>query len=397
MGLSLRGKLLSTLVAAVIATLVADTSLLLAEIDYRISNTNYTLSQGSIVPNNNTTYLYNYDRLRLRTDYTKDTFFVTIIGDAVNYLSNEYINSLSFEYTKQLESDTPFNTQTTFHDYGDGTVYARLYRVYAGYEDEHNRALLGLQNITMGVGRLWTPTNLFNPRNTYALEPDEVFGVAALSYTRHLNPTTDLTVVFSQKADHSFKYGASLKSFLGFGDMAINIVNSDETLTVGYELEGNLGETGIEVRSEGAYIKNSAIINEPGKETEEEFFQGILGADYGFENGITVVGEALYSSKSFDFNEVLLNISSEIAPNLVLSQFYLGATISYTFNLLFDGSLTYIESFNDENSRFILPTMSYTLNDYNTFTLGAMLQYGPQGSEFGSFANTYYFKYKLSF
>jgi len=142
-------------------------------------------------------------------------------------------------------------------------VYAKLYRLYAGYEDEENRVVVGLQNITMGVGHLWTPTNLFNPRNTYALEPDEVFGVAAISYTRHFSPTTDLSIVASQKANRSFKYAASLKGFLEFGDVAANVVSSDETLMLGYEVEGNLGDTGVEVRSEGAYIRNSAIIVNP--------------------------------------------------------------------------------------------------------------------------------------
>ncbi len=374
------------------------TTSLYADLDYRVTNTNFTISQGSIDPTIDTTYLYNYNRLRLRADYTQDAFFVTMIGDGVNYLGHNYINSPSFEYIKLLKSDTPFKTQTSFYDYDKGTVYAKLYRLYAGYEDENNRVVLGLQNITMGVGRLWNPTNLFNPRNTYALEPDEVFGVAGISYTRHLSTTADITVVASQKADHSFKYAASLKAFIEFGDVAVNIVSSDETLMLGYELEGNLGETGVEVRSEGAYIKNSAIVtNILGDTTTEEFYQGIVGADYGFENGITIVGEALYSSKAFGYDEVLLNINSEIVPNLVLSKFYLGGTVSYAFNLFLDGSLTYIESFNDLNSRFVSPAVTYTFNDYNTFTLGAMLQHGADGSEFGSFENTYYFRYELSF
>ena len=380
------------------AVLSLFSSLLLADLEYRVTNTNFTLSQGSLDPRVDTTYLYNYNRLRLRSDYTQDNFFVTFIGDGVNYLGHDYVNSLTFEYIKQQKSDTPFKTQTSYYDYYEGSVYAKLYRLYAGYEDEDNRVVLGLQNITMGVGRIWTPTNLFNPRNTYGLEPDEVFGVAGISYTRHFSSTADLTVVASQKADHSFKYAASLKGFLAFGDIAANVVSSDETLMIGYELEGNLGETGVEVRSEGAYIKNSAIITNPQGTTESKsFYQGIVGADYGFENGITLVGEALYSSEKFSYGEVLLNINSEIVPNLVLSNFYLGATVSYAFNLFLDGSLTYIESFNDQNSRFISPILNYTLNDYNTLSLGAMLQFGPQGSEFGSFENTYYFRYELSF
>ena len=381
--------------AAVFASILLSTALC-ADLEYTITNTNFTLSQGSIDPRVDQRYLYNYDRLRLRSDYTYENYFMTFIGDGVNYFGHEYINTFDFEYIRQLESDTPFKTETTYSDYYEGTLYAKLYRFYGGYEDENNRIALGLQNITIGVGRLWNPTNLFNPRNTYALEPDETFGVAALAYTRHLSETADLRVVVSQKKDHTFKYAGSLKAFLEFGDVGLNVVKSDETLMVGYELEGNLAETGIEVRSEGAYIKNSALKTFYAEKTEE-FFQGLLGGDYGFENGVTLIVEGLYSSKKFHYQDVLLNLKSEISPNLTMSQFYLGSSITYDFNIFLNGALTYIESFNDKNSRFISPTLTYTFNDFNTFVLGAMIQNGPKKSEFGQFENTYYFKYQLAF
>ncbi len=86
-----------------------------------------------------------------------------------------------------------------------------------------------------------------------------------------------------------------------------------------------------------------------------------------------------------------------MSPNLLYLHFYMATTLSYSFNLFLDASLLYIESFNDQNSRFISPIITYILNDYNTFTLGAMLTCGSKSSEFGMFSNTYYFNYKLSF
>ena len=368
---------------------------LYADFDHTVNNTNFTISQGSILPNDNETYVYNYNRLRFRGDYTDDYIFSTIIADSVNYLGHDYANSNSFEYVKRLKADVPFKTQTTFHDYYEGSTYAKLYRLYGGYEDDKNRVVLGLQNITMGVGRIWTPTNLFNPKNTYALEPDETYGVAALSYTRHLNETSQISVVASQRADHSFKYAAKYKSFLEYGDFGINLIRSNDTKMIGYELEGDLSNTGVEVRSEGAYIQHD--LKTMNSEEEKEFFQGILGADYGFENGVSIVLEALYSSKEFSYQEIFLNLDSEIFSNLVYSSLYTAVSLSYSFNIYLDASFLYIESYNNQNSRFISPTLTYTLNDYNAFMLGAMIQNGPGGSEFGDLENLYYFKYSLSF
>ena len=368
---------------------------LYGDFDYTVNNTNFSISQGSLLPNEDERYLYNYDRLRFRGDYRDENIFATIIADGVNYLGDEYTDSNSFSYVKLSKADTPFRAQTGFYDYGDGSGYAKLYRLYGGYEDSENRTVLGLQNISMGVGRIWTPSNLFNPKNSYALEPDETFGVAALSYTRHLDDTSSLTVVASQKHDNSFKYAARYKAFLELADIGVNLISSDKTEMAGYELEGDLADTGIELRSEGAYIKSR--LKTVGGEEDKEFFQGIIGADYGFENGITLVFEALYSSETFTYEEMFLNFDSDISSDLVYSDCYTGLTLWYSVNIFLDASILYVESFKGENSRFVSPSLTYTLNDNHSFVIGAMVQNGGSTGEFGNLDNTYYLKYALSF
>jgi len=366
-------------------TLILFTTLLQAEFDYTIQNTNFTLSQKDI---------YNYDRLRLDLGYSNENYFYKLIADGVNYIGKNYINSNEFSLKKLLKSDTPFKTQTSFYTYNDGSIYAKIYRLYGGYEDEKNHIILGLQNITMGVGRLWTPTNLFNPKNIYAIEADEVFGVMALSYTRYLNDTSKITITSSIKEDKTLKYAARYKAFLDYLDLGLDFIYSDNTKMIGYELEGNLADTGIEVRSEGAYITSKLDSNNE----DIDFFQGIIGADYGFVNGINIVIEGLYSTKKFKYQEIYANINSDILGNLTYSNFYAGATLSYAFNIFLDASLLYIESFNDKNTRFVSPTLTYTLNDYNTFMLGALIQSAKDESEFALFKNNrYYFNYKFSF
>ena len=370
-----------------------------ADLEHTVTNTNFTISQPAVDPRDDTQYLYNYNRTRIRSDYTQGDYFMTFIGDGVNYLGHEYLISSSFAYLSSQDADTPFKTQSRAYDYYEGQLNFKLYRLYGGYEDGDNRVAVGLQNITMGVGRFWNPTNLFNPRNPYALEPDEVFGVAAVSYVRHINATTDLRVVVSQRADRSLKYAATLKGLLDYGDAALDVIYSDDTVMFGYELEANLAETGIELRSEGAYIVNSAVAGGVSSAEAEEsaFFQGIVGADYGFENGATLIIEALYSSETFSYEQLLANLGSEILPNMVLSNFYAAMSMSYTLNLFLDGSVSYIESFNEEHSRFISPLLSYTIDDYNTMSIGALIQSGSNSSEFGMFDNSYYLRYELSF
>ena len=369
---------------------------LFAELKWSVENSNFLLSQASYVPLEDEQYTFDYNRLRIRVDWQQENFFATAIGDGVSYLGSDFVNSLSFGYLKFIHSDTPFKTQTSFNDFDDGAVYAKLYRLYAGYDNGKSRVVAGLQNINIGVGHIWTPSNLFNPKNTYALEPDETFPVLALYGSHYVTENSQLYGAVSQREDHSFKYAGGYKHTFESTEISLNVIHSEQTTMFGYTIVGDLSDTGVEVRSEGAYIESTLPVL-GSSEQEVDFFQGLVGADYSFQNGLNVTVEGLYSSKAFTYLDAISNLNSELNGNMTLSHFYLGTMISYDFNIYLSGALLYIESFNDSNSRFVSPTLTYTLNDNNQFDLGALIQGGPSDSEFGMFGNTYYLKYVLSF
>lgn len=358
---------------------ILGTTTLFAEIDFKTENTNITLKEDR--------YTYNYDRLRFRLDWEQESYFATMIADGVNYLGQNYIDSNLFGYKQLLRSDTPFKTQTTLEHYNKGAAYAKLYRAYAGYEDEKNRVVVGLQNISMGVGRIWQPTNIYNPKNIYAIEPDETFGVMGALYTRYLDQTSHISGIVSVDRDNKLQYALRYKTFLDVADLAHDLISSDTTKMVGYEIDGSLQGSGIGVRSEGAYFDDNL----------SNFFQGIVGIDYGFEDGLTVVVETLYSSKIFSAQEVANNYDAKIAQNMVGSHFYGALSLSYPFTIYLDGSFVYIEGFDGERSRFISPQLTYTLNDYNSITISAMLYDTDKASTYSGDLNRYYLKWSLSF
>ncbi|MFT7859996.1 MAG: hypothetical protein ABXS93_03570 [Sulfurimonas sp.] len=354
--------------------LVLFCSLLSAEIYQKVENTNFTIHEKN--------YTYNYDRLRLRLDWQDQRLFATVIADGVNYLGEEYTDSEGFVYNKLLRSNTPFKTQTNYTDYNGGSAYAKLYRAYAGYEDGDNRVVAGLQNISMGVGRIWQVTNIYNPKNIYALEPDETYGVAGVLYTRYLSATSNLSAVISLDRNDEPRYALRYKSFLDVADVALDLVSDKSVNMVGYELEGSEPSSGIGLRSEGAYFDTNS----------SDFFQGIVGVDYGFENGVTLIAEALYSSKIFTNEETLKNYESAYLQNIVGSHYFTALSLSYPINIYLDTSCVYIEGFDGEKSRFFSPQFTYTLNDYNSFTVGMMLY--DQGTQD---LDRYFFKWLFSF
>lgn len=359
--------------------------LLALEHDLTFENTNFLVSYGGVIDQQR--YKYDYNRFRISDSITHENWFVSLIGDLQNYLGHDYINSPDYTLRRSFGPDVAFSIETNSYNYYEGEAFLRLHRAYAGYADDIQTLSFGIQKVSMGVGRIWTPTDLFNPKNSLALEPDEVFGVMALSYTHSITDLSNAMVVVSQREDKSAKFAGRLKGYLEVADVALDVVSSDDALMIGYEVEGNFFDTGAEWRCEGGYFRDNIL--------DTEFFQGILGADYGFENGLTTAVEWLYSSETFDYQTVLAR-ESGVPDNLALAHNYAGVTASYQFSLVLQGSLIFIESF-DDHSCFAGPEVEYSLADDHSLGLGAMLYCGGGESEFGMVDNAYYLHWKITF
>ena len=372
--------------------LLSTLSLSAFENEIRVENSNFTLSQASLpsllIGGEEEQYLYNYNRLRINNTLTSDGFYATAIVDIVNYLGSAYISSPEFNYMEQIRPDIPFDTYTNIHDYGDGAVYGKIHRLYAGYADEKHHITAGIQKISMGVGHIWTPTDLYNPKNSFALEPDEVFGVLALSYSYAPSALSTMQAVVSVKEDESLKYALRYKAFWDFADVGVSYIKSDDIQMIGYEIEGDFFDTGIQWRSEGGYYKSVLL--------DTEFYQAILGFDYAFTWGLNWTLEGHYSSETYDHAEQLTYYKSDLVNNLVASNFYLGTSLSYEFDLALSGSLLAVGSFDQDTSAFVAPSLTYTVNDHHQLSLGAMLNVGSDMSEFGIFGNSYYVSWKWS-
>ena len=371
-----------------IVNLLLSLSLLVsaAEHDYSLENSNFTLS--SIPYESNERVQYNYNRLRLNYKLKEDNWYLSFIGDIDNYYGKSYIDSAEYTFLRSLNADTPFNIETHAKTYGNGEVFGRIHRFNVGYVNEKHHVTFGLQKVSMGVGRIWTPTDLFNPRNPLALEPDQIYGTFALSYTYALGDLSEIMGVVAKREDNSYKYAGRIKGNVNFGDIALDLFSSNDAQMIAYEIEGNLFDTGIEWRSEGGYFKDKVL--------DKEFYQTILGLDYGFLNGITVVTEWIHSSKTYTQEELLAHQTSSLSNNRLLSKDYIGASAYYDFNLLYNGAMSMIYSTEDQSS-FISPLLTYSLSDDASIALGALLYAGDDESEFGQLNNTYYVRFKVTY
>lgn len=282
-----------------------------------------------------------YNRLRGEANFeltVQPAFFATVIVD--------------METNYQVDPDSLVNRIS-------------LYRGFAGYTGGQSRLTLGRQRVPLGVGRIWNPIDIFNPINIEAIEVDERPGTecARLEWSPGNLSTLDVTLAKDKGATR-------IKSYFEVADVAlVGLVDNDKELDIiGWELEGELLATGVELRSEGGHFYDRI--------RHESYFETIVGAEYGFQNSLNVLLEYKYNDDTkFD---------------------HLGSIIGYQISMLWNIGILGLMNL-DDDSYFLAPSVDYSLADEMNLSAGCFVYAGGSSSEYGDVANQYYAKFYVHF
>lgn len=286
-------------------------------------------------------------------------------GDTIDYNRLRADLTLEFEEYENIfakfivDNENSYNTSKNNNE-----NKTTLYRGYIKYIGKKNLLSLGRQRIPFGVGRIWNPIDIFNPVDSTAIEPGNRKGTDSLRYEYAMSELSNIDATVSKD-----KYALRIKGYTGFGDTALVVLkdNGNDTKTYGYEYSGELLDTKVELRSEGGYkvLKNG-----------KDHFDAIVGAEYSFENSLTLLGEYRYKG---------LNRTD-----------YLGTSLSYELTPLLATSFLTIYNFDDKSS-FNTLQFSYSLADDITLDLGGLFYGGSSSSEFGEFNNSCFARFFIHF
>ena len=247
---------------------------------------------------------------------------------------------------------------------------------------------IGRQRISWGSGRIWNPTDLFNPINPANFDKIEKDGADAISSRFYLGNFTDIEVVYNPVDDfHDSNYGARFRSNVKKYDFSLVGGYFDRRIVIGGDFAGNLFKAGA--RGEGIISANKDDLN-------SNFAKFILGLDYQFTS-------KLYGLIEYQFNgegkshrsdyELARLVSGEI---LNLSRNYLFLQSTYQAHPLLNTGLSLNFNLND-GSGFISGLTTYSLTENAYLSFGALLPLGSAFDEYGFYPTSVYLKSEFYF
>jgi hypothetical protein len=247
---------------------------------------------------------------------------------------------------------------------------------------------LGRQRIAWGSGRIWNPTDLFNPLNPAVISKIEKDGVDAMLVKASFGNFTDLSIVCNpQRGWDGFNSGFRFRTNMEGFDFSAMGGRFDERGVVGMDVAGSLLDAGI--RAEGIYSWDPT--NRDGA-----FTSWILGTDYQFTADAYAMieyhwnGEGSSDRSRYDLQRF---VSGDI---LSLGQEYVAAQASYLVHPLVTLNAMTMRNLND-GSGFVNASVQYSASDEIAVVVGIQAFDGSSGSEYWWYPDVVYLRADLWF
>jgi len=246
---------------------------------------------------------------------------------------------------------------------------------------------IGRQRISWGTGRIWNPTDLFNPINPVNFAKIEKDGADAVSAKFFLGSLSDIQAVWNPAEHAPSNYGIRFRSHVETFDFSLLGGYFDNAPVAGFDLAGDLGESGV--RAEFLYSGLFAS-------DVEQYAKLILGADHQFTSELYALLEYHFNgSGTSDRNAY--DIQGLFSGSVLnVARHYVAGMASYLVHPLVTLSLMGTVNLNDA-SQFYSAIATYSAADELVLGAGIQCFAGDVGDEFWYYPFTTYLKLDFYF
>jgi hypothetical protein len=318
-------------------------------------------------------YTEDLNRLRLKIEARPTESVALELQYDNEVLLGDYLDTQQFQLQKALPVDTYWNAQATYADSNDLYARHRVYRATLTGSLGATDVRIGRQRIAWGTGRFFSPLDILNPFSPIALERSERVGVDALLAEHKVDALSRASVVFAPQHDDKQSSVAALwhANVLGF-DYSVVAGRFRREHVAGVDLAGQIGDAGLR-----AELTRSRRID------GSSYTRALLGVDYAFANTLSFSGELYHDGagahdpQGYDFAALFAGRVQNVGRR------YAALYAGYEITPLLKFSNYFVANLNDR-SRYVSPSLSYSIKANLEWAVGAQLFGGRAGSEYGT-------------
>lgn len=304
------------------------------------------------------------------------------LGFEVQYdneaLLGSYLDTAQFAQLKAARPATYWDLEGNYVDSQSLLMRHRVHRGFVSLNTAEFDAYLGRQRIAWGSGRMWNPTDLFNPYNPAQLERNERTGVDAVLVEKNFSALSRLSFAYAPQRNAPASRAVRYRTNFASMDMALMAGEFRDTRVAGFEFAGRIGDAGV--YGEAAHTRPRA---------REAFTRGVLGAEYAFANTLIIGAEYYWNGEGttqrsrYDSARMFAGEIQNVAKH------YTGVHLKYDVTPLLRSENHLILN-HDDASRFFASSLVYSLSSNWDAAAGVQLFSGEADSEYGRFHNVYY-------
>lgn len=328
----------------------------------------------------------NFTRLRLRpTYYTAPRTRIALEYEITALLQSSL---LAFGEPTERTNRQLVNLHWTPIEEAHFVLTHFIDRLYLWQDFDLGTFIIGRQRIAWGSGRIWNPTDMFNPINPANFNKIEKDGADAVSLKLYLGNFTDLQFVYNPADEFRLNNGAvRFRSNFKTYDFSIMTGYFDQRIIIGGDFAGNVFKAGF---------RGEAILSANEKQFSSNFVKYIFGLDYQFNPKFYGLVEYHYNGegqKDKQDYELERLLAGEIL-NLNKSYLYLLAT--YFVHPLISSSFGYNANLID-GSGFVNGIATLSLSENLYANLGLLFPYAGGFDEYWYYSKAIYLSIEYYF
>jgi len=294
-------------------------------------------------------------------------------------LLGDYLHTTQFDLQKDQPPPQHWNLDRNFADAGSYYGRHRLYRASVTLAAADTDVRVGRQRITWGTGRFWSPLDILNPFSAIQLEREQRIGVDAVLIERKFGALSRLSAVYAPRhaggdSSAALRWHAN-RAGIDYSFVAGRFAGDR---VAGADVATQLGDAGLRAELTGAR-----------REDGSSYRRALVGLGYAFPNTLTLSGELYYNGAGAS-ERIAYDFASLFAGRIhSVGRRYFGGYAGYEITPLLKWTNYLVVNLADR-SRYLSPSLTYSLKTNVDLTVGAQLFRGSQGSEYARLNDAYY-------